>query len=234
MIGGIAHNLNSPIMSMACMIDNLKKLADEYKDSIGDSDVTKEDHLEIAKEMIDCIDKISPQCSYMSNIISNVKLQAVKLNQSSSERFTIDELIKTLNIKSSNRIHSDCLIIPQIQVDKNLEINGEINNLVQVLDNLILNACESYDGNEGSIDFIIRKENENIKFIIRDKGKGITDELKDRIFKEMVTTKGKHGTGIGLYMSYSTIKGRFGGDMWFENNEDRGVTFYIAIPITDN
>jgi len=230
MIGGIAHNLNTPIMSIACLIDTLKNLANEYTDSIGDKDVTNEDHIEIANEILDCINKISPQCSYMSNIISNVKLQAVKLNESSTESFTIDELIKTLNIKINHSMPEKSLIIPLIQVDRSLQIQGDINSLIQVLDNLIQNACESYQDDYGSVDFIVQKENKNIKFIIKDNGRGIPVEVKSKLFKEMVTTKGKNGTGIGLYMSYSTIKGRFGGDIWFESNVDNGTAFYITVP----
>ncbi|KNY27333.1 putative sensor with HAMP domain containing protein [Pseudobacteroides cellulosolvens ATCC 35603 = DSM 2933] len=230
MIGGIAHNLNSPIMTIACLIDTLNNLANEYKNSIGDRDVTNEDHIEIANEILDCINKISPQCSYMSKIISNVKLQAVKLNESSTESFTIDELIKTLNIKLNHNMPENSLIIPQIQVEKHLKIQGDINSLIQVLDNLLQNACESYQDDYGSVDFIVQKDNNNIKFIIKDNGKGIPVEVKSKIFKEMITTKGKNGTGIGLYMSYSTIKGRFGGDIWFESDGDKGTAFYITVP----
>lgn len=234
MIGGIAHNLNSPIMSIACLIDTLNSLANEYKNSIGDRDVTNEDHIEIANEILDCINKISPQCSYMSNIISNVKLQAVKLNESSTESFTVDELMKTLNIKLNHNMPENALIIPEIQVEKNLEIQGDINSLIQVLDNLLQNACESYQDDYGSVDFIVQKDDKNIKFIIKDSGKGIPVEVKNKLFKEMITTKGKYGTGIGLYMSYSTIKGRFGGDIWFESDGNKGTAFYITVPYVSN
>jgi signal transduction histidine kinase len=230
MIGGIAHNLNTPIMAIACLIDALKSLINEYNNSIKDKDVTPEDHMEIAGEMLDCVNNLSPQCSYMSNIISSVKLQAVKLNESSIESFSIDELIKTLNIKTNNTIPGKCLIVPQIHADKNAEIQGDMNSLIQVLDNLLQNACESYHDDYGVVEFIVQEENKNIKFTIKDNGKGMSSEIKNKLFREMVTTKGKDGTGIGLYMSYSTIKGRFGGDIWFESIKDKGTAFYIAIP----
>ncbi len=46
----------------------------------------------------------------------------------------------------------------------------------------------------------------------------------------MYTTKGKNGTGLGLYMSYSTIRGKFNGEMTFESEEGKGTTFTITIP----
>ena len=45
----------------------------------------------------------------------------------------------------------------------------------------------------------------------------------------MITSKGKDGTGLGLYMCYSTIKGKFNGDMSFESEEGKGTTFYITL-----
>ena len=46
----------------------------------------------------------------------------------------------------------------------------------------------------------------------------------------MITTKGKNGTGLGLYMSYSNIKARFNGDITFDTNSE-GTTFNIILPL---
>ena len=47
----------------------------------------------------------------------------------------------------------------------------------------------------------------------------------------MITTKGKNGTGLGLFMSYSNIRAHFSGNITFETEENVGTTFYITIPI---
>ena len=49
LIGGIAHNLKTPIMSISGGIEGLKDLINEYDDSIGDEQVTDEDHHQIAQ-----------------------------------------------------------------------------------------------------------------------------------------------------------------------------------------
>ena len=51
MVGGIAHNLKTPIMSIAGAMEGLEDLIREYDESIDDPDVTKEDHHAIAKDM---------------------------------------------------------------------------------------------------------------------------------------------------------------------------------------
>ena len=47
----------------------------------------------------------------------------------------------------------------------------------------------------------------------------------------MITTKGKNGTGLGLFMSYSNIKAHFNGDITFESEMNKGTTFYIKLPL---
>lgn len=71
-----------------------------------------------------------------------------------------------------------------------------------------------------------------IIIMVKDYGEGISEDIKSRIFKFMVTTKGKNGTGLSLLLSYSTIIGKFGGEIWFESKEKQGTVFCIAVPIS--
>ncbi|NLY76302.1 MAG: HAMP domain-containing histidine kinase [Firmicutes bacterium] len=235
MIGGIAHNLKTPIMSIAGGTEALKDLINEYRESVDDLNVTKEDHLEIAGEMLEWVKEIKSHCAYMSDIISAVKEQAVQMNYSSGYSFTLEELVKRIEILMKYELKKyNCRIEMDIQVDLQTEIEGELNNLVQVFNNLILNAIQAYDEQGGKIDLIITAQNESIEFVVRDYGKGIAPEIKDRLFKEMVTTKGAKGTGIGLYMSYLTVKGKFGGNIWFESEQGEGTVFHLTVPVSKN
>ena len=47
----------------------------------------------------------------------------------------------------------------------------------------------------------------------------------------MVTTKGKNGTGLGMFMSYSNIKAHFNGNMTYKTEQGKGTTFFIEIPL---
>ncbi len=231
LIGGIAHNLKTPIMSVAGGIDQIQWLAEEYSSSVGDSSVTNDDHKEIATEMKQWLTKMKSHMAYMSDIISTVKDQASKFNNPGFAWFTIDEMLKRIQILMQHEIvKNKCKFTQDIRVGREFRIDGDVNSLVQILDNIIVNAIHSYEGKGGEIIFSITREEANITITISDKGKGIDEKVKDRLFKEMVTTKGKHGTGLGLYMSYSTIKGMFRGDMWFESAVGQGTKFYIQLP----
>ena len=64
---------------------------------------------------------------------------------------------------------------------------------------MVSNAIQSYNGETNkSIDMIVSKENNNIVISIKDYGCGMTKEVKDKLFKEMITTKGKNGTGLRI------------------------------------
>lgn len=231
LIGGIAHNLKTPIMSISGGIEALLDLTEEYENSIDDHTVDNSDHHEIASEMKEWLEKMKPYCSYMSDIISAVKGQAVQMIASTSAKFTVDELVKRVDLLMKHELKKyHCAFKKDFKIDMNTEIKGEINNLVQVFDNIIMNSVQAYEGREGIIDFIIDQKNDNIEFMFRDYAKGIPANIADKLFKEMITTKGKNGTGLGLYMSYATIKGRLGGNMTFTSREGSGTTFVISIP----
>lgn len=97
---------------------------------------------------------------------------------------------------------------------------------------MISNSIQAYEGKpEQNIDLIVAQKDNNLIISIKDYGCGLPDKVKSKLFKEMITTKGKNGTGLGLYMSYSTIKAHFGGEITFESEKGKGTTFHIIIPL---
>ncbi len=235
LIGGISHNLMTPIMSISGLATALQDLNDEYRDSIGDESVTIEDHLEISSEMEGWVGKLKEYNSYMSSVISTVKSQAVQLNAHTNNDFTINELVNRIKfLRNSDIIIRKSNFKMSIDADLNITILGDISNIIQILDNLIKNAIQSYLGkkdNECSVELGIRKRENMIIITVKDFGVGMPDEIKSRVFKYIVTTKGKNGNGVSLMLSYSTIKGKFGGEIWFESKNNEGTEFFIALPI---
>ena len=230
LIGGIAHNLKTPIMSISGALEGLSDLVKEYDESIEDKNVTPNDHHEIASDMKEWIGKIRPYLSYMTEVIDAVKGQAVSMNTASNGSFSAKELILRTQILMKDELkRHHCNLNSDVNVKEETEISGQLNALVQVLDNLIMNAMDAYGEEGGDIELKIHEDEKKIYFEVKDYAGGIADNIKDKIFSEMVTSKGKNGTGLGLYMCYSTIKGKFNGDMRFETETGSGTTFFIEL-----
>ena len=233
MIGGIAHNLKTPIMSIAGAAEGLTDLTKEYDISIGDPSVTNEDHHEIVKDMNSWIEKIKTHTSYMSDVITAVKGQAVAFAETSADSFTISELLTHIDVLMKHELKNALIELnTSVLVPSSLSIKGNINSLVQVINNIISNAIQAYNGKTNkNIDFIIKIKDNNLVFTVQDYGCGIPKKVQDKLFKEMITTKGKNGTGLGLFMSYSNIRAHFNGNMSFESTEGKGTRFDITIPL---
>ena len=233
LIGGIAHNLKTPIMSISGALEGLKNLIKEYEDSIDDPEVNSQDHHDIAKDMSEWISKIKDYTEYMSDIITAVKGQAVTLSEADSVHFTLDELVKRVNILMKHELKNAIIYLNiSMKTDEHTSINGDINSLVQVINNMISNAIQAYNGETNkNIELILESKNNNVYISVKDYASGMPKAVQEKLFKEMITTKGKNGTGLGLYMSYSTIKAHFNGDIVFESEEGKGTTFTIILPL---
>lgn len=233
LIGGIANNLKNPIISISDTTNNFIDLVQEYDLSIENSKVTNDDHHNIAKDMSKCIDKIKDNTGYMSDVITTVKNQAVVLSESDNISFDLDELVKRIDILMKNELKYNYISLNIIMnIDKRTNIRGDINNLVQVIDNMILNSIQAYNGKHNqNIDLIFNKDDKNLVISVKDYACGLPKKVQDKLFKEFVFTKNTNGSGLGLYMSYSTIKAHFNGNITYSTKENVGTTFNITIPL---
>lgn len=126
--------------------------------------------------------------------------------------------------------------------EKSLHVIGDKIRLNQVFLNLINNAIKYTD--EGDILVSIKRgnnngnnsnsnnnENDTVALVqIIDKGLGIQEDIKQKLFSKF--TKGKKvGTGLGLFICKNIVESH-GGNIWAENNPDKGATFSFTIPTT--
>ena len=236
MVGGIAHNLKTPIFSIAGGVEGLEDLITEFDESIEDPNVTKEDMHAIAKDMQEWTKKLKGHTSYMSEIVTAVKGQAVNFSEELAVPFSVEELFGRVRVLMQHEVkHSNSVLEISNRVDDHIAMHGALNNLVQVINNLISNAIQGYGDIEKEKLVKLESKLENngklIVISIKDFGPGLPKEVQEKIFKEMVTTKGKNGTGLGLYMSRSNIQAHFNGDLTYETSEGKGTTFFIKIPV---
>ena len=128
-------------MSVSGYLVAMQNLANEYKDSIGNPNVTKKDFEDITNEMQSWIDKSKEYMSYMTEVINAAKGQAVSMNANTIGSFSAQELIaRTQILMKEELIKYKCNLKVNMNISEETEIHGELGAIVQVLDNLISNS----------------------------------------------------------------------------------------------
>ena len=122
-----------------------------------------------------------------------------------------------------------------------IEVRTEFTDVPQVLasapelreslTNLIFNAVDAMPSG-GTITVATRADGPNVRIDIRDTGIGMTGEEAARCLEPFFTTKGDHGTGLGLAVVYGIIQ-RHGGTIEIASEKGAGTTFSLLLPATD-
>jgi signal transduction histidine kinase len=100
--------------------------------------------------------------------------------------------------------------------------------LRQALLNLLRNAREAMPKG-GEIDVTVRAEGMSVVVLVDDRGSGISEEVRARIFDPFFSTKGE-GTGLGLAITRQIVEAH-GGSISCIDREGGGTSFRIALPI---
>jgi two-component system, chemotaxis family, sensor kinase Cph1 len=121
--------------------------------------------------------------------------------------------------------------LPRLKLDRT--------RMVQVLGNLIRNACESFDSAEDdSLPRRLEISGENsspgwVRLTFKDSGSGFAAERGEKFFERGATTKA-YGSGLGLASSRTTVESH-GGRMWMESEGiGKGATVTVELPTDEN
>jgi CheY-like chemotaxis protein len=104
--------------------------------------------------------------------------------------------------------------------------------------NLITNALKySYENSTIEINGNVYN-NDFVEFIVKDKGVGISDTNRERIFNiarlfSTEGTKGEKGSGLGLTLSKQIVE-KHNGNLWFYSTEGKGSEFHFTLPAATN
>lgn len=137
-----------------------------------------------------------------------------------------EEVVYVKNILTSyakmNQVEIDC------HFTNTLETKYDKNQMQQCLINLFKNAIEAMKDMGGTLYIDVSEQEDNIVFLIRDEGIGMTNEEILQLGKPYYSTK-KEGTGLGMLMVYGTIS-KLKGSIDVDSNKGQGTTFTITIP----
>ena len=100
-----------------------------------------------------------------------------------------------------------------------------------VFENLIKNAAEAMEGQNGQIDISTHElSSKKLLILVKDTGKGMTKKMRFQIFEPGFTTK-KRGWGIGLNLVKRIIEEYHNGKVYVkESTLKKGTTFAIELP----
>ncbi len=209
----IAHEIKNPLTPMKLSIQYLEKA---HADHSADFDQKLK---RVSSTLIEQIEKLSSIASEFSNFakMPDAKKERINMVEVIKQCVTLFEKEKNVEFYTQNEI-GNCY---WVYVDKK--------QMLSVFNNLIKNAIQAIpDKKQGYINVRIEEEDENIIIHIKDNGRGIPDEIKDKLFVPKFTTKSS-GMGLGLAIVKNMVNINKG-SIWFETKEDFGTTFSVKFP----
>jgi CheY-like chemotaxis protein len=104
---------------------------------------------------------------------------------------------------------------------------GSASELREVFVNLIVNAVDAMPEG-GKLAISCHRENDHLRLRFADSGTGMPEDVRQKIFEPFFSTKGAHGTGLGLSVSYSIIE-RHEGSISVVSELGGGTVFTIEL-----
>lgn len=206
-----SHQLMTPLTAINTELEYILRKEhseDEYKETLENIDEQTSEMINIVKTLL-ILARDCDVCTDSHKVFSLTNL----FNQEIKEAFKNDHVT--------------------INVSENIYLKGEGDYFKMVLENLIGNAIK-YSSENDEVKIEVKIGTENIRILIFDKGIGISDSEKQKVFERFyrgdnVESSGIKGHGLGLNL-VKTVVNKMGGNILIEDNEPKGTIFIIEIP----
>ena len=141
-----------------------------------------------------------------------------------------EEVIKTgklkeISIESVLRRVLECYNNVEVRMDEDVVVLAD-DTIFSVFTNLVENAFKH--GEAKKVRISVRKEDEFAVIVVEDDGKGIPDEIREKIFEYGFSHGEKAGSGVGLYVVRRAVE-RWGGKISVGKSELGGAKFVIKL-----
>ena len=207
----VAHEIKNPLTPMRLTVQSFERRFDPLDEK------AKDKLKEFSQTLIQQIDVMSSIASAFSDF--------AKMPTQKKEQIEIISVVKfALDIFNE-------AYIKYYPEETELHANLDKTQLIRVITNLVKNAIQATDKEENPlIEVKVLSENNNLKIIVSDNGKGIAEDVKDLIFEPKFTTK-TSGMGLGLAMIKNIIEA-YDGVISFTSKEEEGTVFSVILPKT--
>ncbi|MEH1868316.1 MAG: AAA family ATPase [Nostoc sp.] len=259
LVAGVAHEMNNPLGFISASLQQAKPtIADIvehlklYQESLPNPNDKIKGHAEdidldySLSDLPKIIDSMTMACDRLRNISTSLRTFS-RADKDYKVPFNIHEgidstiLILKHRLKANEerpeiKVVTDYGNLPQVEC-----FPGQLN---QVFMNILANAIDALDesnigrnftdiqSNPNQIRIKTSLENEGVKIAIADNGNGISEEVKEKIFDHLFTTKGVgKGTGLGLAIARQIVEETHAGKLNFNSILGEGTEFIIEIPV---
>lgn len=206
----VAHEIKNPLTPMRLLLQNFERKFDPKDPKI------QEKVRDLSKIMIQQIDLMSSIASAFSDF--------AKMPTQQKEQLDLIEIVK-----HAVHIFTEPFIYFESDIEQ-LQVELDKNQLTRIITNLLNNALYAVEDIENPAVYVrVLKSDKNIVIKISDNGKGIDEEVKDKVFEPKFTTKSS-GMGLGLPMVKNIIE-TYNGTITFTSESKKGTTFIITLPI---
>ena len=210
----VAHEIKNPLTPLKLGVQLLEKSWKEQDPNF------EKKFASFNKSFVEQIDSLATIASEFSNFakMPDTKLENLELVPIIEQAIGVFNSIDNIEINMTNQVKGDLIVL------------GDKDQLLRTFNNLLKNAIEATEGKEKGV--IRIKIINDLKFAfveVEDNGKGIDDELQDKIFVPNFTTKSS-GTGLGLAFVKQAIENA-GGTIHFNSMANAGTTFYLSFPL---
>lgn len=209
---GVAHEINNPLTGVLSYASLLRRRLQGDAEACEDLDV-------IVRETIRCREIIRGLLDFARPAAPARK--PMDLNE--VVRRAVSVVMTQLSLNQVNLVLDLAASLPLAHADGN--------QIQQVAVNLLLNAGDAIGSGGGVIRAGTRSGPAGtVELVIEDNGRGIAPDDLPRIFEPFYTTKGNHGTGLGLAVSWGIVEAH-GGTLEVKSDPDQGTRFTLRIPV---
>ncbi len=219
--GAIAHELRQPLMAILANAEAASRLL--ACDSVN------------VTELREILGDIARQDQQAASVISHLQL-FLKEGEPQYEAVGVESVVR-----DALALGRSAIDIARVEVQPQFSaalprVRGDAVQLLQVVLNLVVNACESMNNAPASDRRlrvqVMQDDRRHVELMVEDSGVGMPDGRAERVFEPFFTTK-PNGLGLGLAVARS-IAVAHGGRLWGENNPRGGATFHLELPIENN
>jgi C4-dicarboxylate-specific signal transduction histidine kinase len=233
LVGGIAHELNTPIGNSVMAVTTLHDQVRDFRREVAGG--LRRSRLDAFVERVERGSEIAVRNLQRANeLIASFKQVAVDQTSVQRRPFILSEVVDEILLTLQPTLRRTPYKV-RSEIAAGLAMDSYPGPLGQVLTNLLTNALvHGFEGRSKGLIEITGGPGDDgeVCLTIVDDGAGIPPELLDRVFDPFVTSKlGRGGTGLGLHIVWNTVTVVLGGSISVDSAPGQGTRFRIILPV---